>query len=101
MKAIYAWLDCKGAARGKLFISGWHVAPVAPVGLAPALCKFYISKGDTMDAIKTHLARKRQLFNDGARRIAAAEVRLQGADKAFIRARYQPLRATGVNYKDI
>lgn len=101
MKAIFAWIDCKGAERGVLSFSGWHVAPARPAGLAPCLCKFYISKGDTMDGIKAHLARKRQLFNDGARRIATAEVRLQGADKAFMRARRQPLRATGVNYKNI
>lgn len=101
MKAIYAWMDCKGAERGVLYLNGWHVAPVAPVGLAPALCKFYISKGDTMDAIKAHLARKRQLFIDGTRRIATAEVRLRGADKAFIRARYKVPRATGINYKNL
>ena len=101
MRAIYAWMDCKGAERGVLFLNGWHVAPVAPVGLAPALCKFYISKGDTMDAIKAHLARKRQLFIDGGRRIARAEVRLQGADKAFMRARYRTPRATGINYNNI
>lgn len=101
MKAIYAWMDCRGAARGALSFNGWHVAPVAPDGLAPALCKFYISKGDTMDAIKAHLARKRQLFIDGGRRIAMAEVRLQGADKAFMRARYRTPPATGINYKNL
>lgn len=100
MKVIFAWLDTYGAPMGQLFIHGWHIAGKKPDNdtRCVGLTSFTVCKGESMDDIKAHLRRKKDMYKDASERVRAmAQIRVQGSDKRLYKAQFIPLKARGTN----
>lgn len=102
MKVIYAWLARSCHKKGDIELLGFNVSGKEPEGWADiANCektRFYIGKGDTIEGIKEHLKRKKQEYNYiNPRDKKLASYKIQGSERAYVRARFAPLRATGYN----
>lgn len=103
MKAIYAWLAGSSIKKGDIELLGFNVSAKEPEGWADiaygAKTKFYISKGSKMEDIKRHLSERKKYFNYiDPRDKQKASYKIQGSERAFIKARYLPERATGLSY---
>lgn len=103
MKAIYAWLVGSSIKKGELCILGFNISGKEPEGWGEiaygAKTKFYISKGSKMEDIKRHLSERKKYFNYiDPRDKQKASYKIQGSERAFIKARFLPERATGLSY---
>lgn len=103
MKAIYAWLAGSSIKKGELCILGFNISAKEPEGWADiaygAKTKFYISKGSKMEDIKRHLSERKKYCNYiDPRDKQRASYKIQGSERAFIKARFLPERATGLSY---
>lgn len=103
MKRIFAWLPSTARPAGKGLLCGMCIDSVAPSGVDEHdYCVFTVSKGDSMDYIKQHLQRKREMFKEAEQRMKErALVRIIGADKALLKARFAPERRTGANWNQL
>lgn len=100
MKRIFAWLPSTARPTGKGLLCGMCIDSVAPAGVDEhEYCSFTVSKGDSMDFIKQHLQRKREMLKEAETRLKEkAWIRIIGADKTLLRARFAPEKQTGCNW---
>lgn len=100
MKRIFAWLPSTARPAGKGLLCGMCIDSAAPVGVDEhEYCSFVVSRGDDMDYIKLHLQRKREMLKEAEARLKEkAWIRIIGADKALLKARFAPEKRTGCNW---
>lgn len=103
MKRIFAWLPSTARPTGKGLLCGMCIDSVAPAGVDEhEYCSFVVSKGDDMDYIKLHLQRKRDMLKEAEARLKEkALIRVIGADKSLLRARFAPEKRTGTNWNQL
>lgn len=100
MKVVYAWLDMYGAPAGKIYINGWHIDGKRPDDAThcAGFTSFTVHKGESMDDIKAHLRRKKDMYHDACERLRAmAQIRVIGSDRQLYKAQFIPLKARGAN----